>query len=207
MNIKSLIEAQMQNITSTDEAESQITVRLPTNIVVDIEELAFSLDIPRNQLLSAIITEGLQTALDIYENDVDGNAEDLWVDDEQPAAKRFVILNSNKRHSMDDHRYISGGIAAAFKARKHNIDRLRKGDQVLIYENRVGIIGIGTASGETIKNGEVHEQVLSDYSRVAPLSAKTIKKIIGNRNLKFRLTMFKLKTDEGLAIEKNLQRI
>jgi hypothetical protein len=212
MNMKSLIDAQTKNIASATEAESQITVRLPTSTVSEIEELAFTLDVPRNTLLSTLIKDGLTLALNLYDSTIDETVEDLWVDEEKPEARRFVILNTNKRYSIEDHRYISGGIAAAFHGRKHRIDQLRKDTDVYIYENGVGIIGWGKASGETIVKdygkyiGDLHEQSLIDYSRVAPLSAKTIRKIIG-RNLPFLHTIFKLRTNDGLEIEKHLQRI
>jgi hypothetical protein len=109
----------------------------------------------------------------------------------------FHILNTNKRHSIDDHeRMVTDGVAAAFyDPWKFHIDRIKKGDIVYLYENGVGIVSYGKGTGTVLKmdhNGDIDEcyyQELTDYRVIEkPLSASEVKKIL-NRNVVFLKTM------------------
>lgn len=112
----------------------------------------------------------------------------------------FHILNTNKRHSLDDHtRMVEQGIAATFmNFRKHNIDRIKVDDVVFLYENGKGIVGYGRATGEVIvgdhegHENEAHSQKLRDYVRLEkPYSAKLIRKQL-DRQVPFMRTMISL---------------
>ncbi|MGF6854042.1 hypothetical protein [Paraburkholderia sp. CI3] len=112
-------------------------------------------------------------------------------------ASHFHILNTNKRHRIEDHeRMLNEGVAAAFYAPwKFNIDRIQKNDVVFLYENGKGIVAFGTGTGKTLKTDhqgnmdECHYQKLSDFVRLdSPLPAAESRKILG-RNVVFLRTM------------------
>jgi hypothetical protein len=209
MSIENLISERLKTVPSINTGE-QITLRLPPNTISELDELALSLDLTRNQLLSTLISDALPKAQAFYDEAIEADSEVLWTENEKTTARRFVFLNTNKRWSLENHRYIvDNGIAACFEIRKTKIDRLKENDTIFIYENGVGIVGIGQASGTTeIKDdGETHEQKLKNYKRVKPFSAREIKKATG-KSLPFLAAMFKLSnSNDGLEIEKHLQSI
>ena len=163
------------------------TVRMPKELHSFIEGLADQLTLSKQEVMLKIIEEGIKVAeealnLDIYE-EVENNA--------------FHVLNTNRRHDVNDHDHmINNGVAAAFyEPWKLNIDRIAQGDIVFLYENGVGIVAYGKGSGETLQKDryddkdECHYQNLSDFAVLEkPLSAAEIKKILG-RNVVFLKTM------------------
>ncbi|MDQ6987452.1 MAG: hypothetical protein Q9M25_06600, partial [Mariprofundaceae bacterium] len=141
----------------------------------------------KQEVMLKLIEEGVKIAeeelnLDVYE-DVEDNT--------------FHVLNTNRRHDVNDHDYmVNNGIAAAFyDPCKLNIDRIKKGDVVFFYENGVGIVAYGKGSGITLKKDrysdkdECHYQELYDFHTLEkPISAAEAKKILG-RNIVFLRTM------------------
>jgi len=65
----------------------------------------------------------------------------------------YYILNTNYRNAPEDHEdMLSRKKAAAYFAPwKHKIERLSKGDVVFLYQSGVGIVAVGTASGQLKK--------------------------------------------------------
>lgn len=169
------------------------TVRLVPEDHSFIEELAEQLAVTKQDLMQQLIKAGISEATRLLKLDVDESAE------EPPVAggSHFHILNTNKRHSLDDHqRMLKEGIAAAFyDPWKYNIDRIEKDDIVFLYENGKGIVAFGKGTGETLKTDrdgdvdECHYQVLADFTVLdQPLPAAEIKKIL-ERNVVFLQTM------------------
>ncbi|MCP3673517.1 MAG: hypothetical protein GY829_03465 [Gammaproteobacteria bacterium] len=163
------------------------TVRMPKELQSFIEGLADHLNLSKQEVMLKLIEEGVKIAeeelnLDMYE-EVENNT--------------FHVLNTNRRHDVNDHDYmVSNGIAAAFyDPWKLNIDRIKKGDVVFLYENGVGIVAYGKGSGKTLKKDrysdrdECHYQELSDFCALEkPIAAADVKKILG-RNIVFLKTM------------------
>lgn len=186
------------------------TLRLPTEIVGSIDELASTIAVTRQELVAELVKDSLERALKQY--DEVQNKPDLQ--EQTPDAEtvqRYVILNTNKRNNPDDHfNMVNNGIAAAFYEHwKFKINTLRKGDIVFLYESGVGIVGMGKASGQLeIKDygqdvNETHQQKLVDYKRVKPLSASEMKKLTGT-NMRYLHTMFRVIPKDGALIEKTL---
>ncbi len=160
------------------------TVRIPKELALFIEELADQLDISKQEVTLKLIEAGVEIAeRELESEEVDNSA--------------FHVLNTNRRHDESDHDYmLNHGIAAAFyDPWKFNIDRIKKGDTVFLYENGVGIVAYGTGSGSTLKKDryddkdECHYQELSDFKVLeVPISAANIKKTL-NRNVAFLRTM------------------
>ena len=177
--IKESVAAKRESVEST--------VRLPKELYSFVEGLAEHLAISKQEMLVHLIEAGAEQA-----------EEELKLNEvsEQDDAT-FHVLNTNKRHSLDDHeRMVDEGIAAAFYAPwKFNINRIKKNDTVFLYENGVGIIAYGKGTGETLtadhhgKKDERHYQKLKEFKVLSkPLPANEIKKIL-NRNVIFLRTM------------------
>ena len=160
------------------------TVRIPKELALFIEGLADQLDISKQEVTLKLIEAGVEIAeRELESEELDNSA--------------FHVLNTNRRHDDSDHDYmLNNGIAAAFyDPWKFNIDRIKKGDTVFLYENGVGIVAYGTGSGSTLKKDryddkdECHYQELSDFKVLEiPISAAKIKKIL-NKNVVFLRTM------------------
>lgn len=160
------------------------TVRIPKELALFIEGLAEQLDLSKQEVTLKLIEAGVEIAERELESEhVDNSA--------------FHVLNTNRRHDDSDHDYmVNNGIAAAFyDPWKFNIDRIKKGDTVFLYENGVGIVAYGIGSGNTLRKDryddkdECHYQELSGFKVLErPISAARIKKVLG-RNVVFLRTM------------------
>lgn len=176
------------------------TVRIPKELHSFIEALAEHLARPKQEIMLKLIEEGVKVA-----------EEELNLNEyEEVESSTFYMLNTNRRHDINDHDYmINNGIAAAFYSPwKNNINRINKNDTVFLYENGVGIVAYGKGSGETLvedKYGdkdECHYQKLSHFTVLKkPISAAEIKKIL-NRNVVFLRTMSSI--PDGQKIIKNI---
>ncbi|MBU2647865.1 hypothetical protein KKI24_24365 [bacterium] len=163
------------------------TVRIPKELHSFIEELADYLAVSKHEAIIKLIEEGITVAEDELKlGEVEENRD-----------CKFHILNTNKRHSLDDHqKMLTEGIAAAFyNPWKFNIDRIQKGDVIFLYENGKGIVAYGKATGITKMadqnndKDECHYQELEAFTKLEkPLTASEIKKILG-RNVVFLRTM------------------
>lgn len=207
MSIEDFIKQKTQQKNQTE----AVTVRLASSLLVDIDELASTLDSTRQEVISNFVEDGLQRALKAYKDINTPALLEQAVDNEPATAQRYFMLNTNKRWSLEEHQLlVNGGIAAAFEdGWKHKIEVLRRGDIVFLYESGAGIVGVGKANGETEKldrNGDpesMYQQKLTEYRKTAPLAAKEIKKITGT-NMRFLQTMFRIKAVQGEQIANSL---
>jgi len=163
------------------------TVRIPKELQLVIEDLAEFLSISKQDVMLKLLEEGVKVA------------EEEIAEDEicELSSVNFHVLNTNKKHDLNDHKeMLREGIAAAFyDPWKLNIDRIYKNDTVFLYENGVGIVAYGKGSGEVFKKDhygdkdECHYQKLVDFVVLDnPLSAAKVKKIL-DRNVVFLRTM------------------
>lgn len=187
--MSALIDLIQQAKESRDELVAT-TIRLPRRLSDFVDDFAEQHSKSKQEVLVLLVEEGVLIA------------EKALKDHEEKQSKRsercaFQLLNTNKRHSPEDHnRMVQEGIAAAFNDPwKHNINRINKGDVVFLYENGVGVVAYGIGSGETVKeayDGEpdaCHYQVLQDFKVLRkPIHASNVKKILG-RNVVFLATM------------------
>lgn len=164
------------------------TIRIPRALNDFVEDFAEQHSKSKQETLLMLLEEGVRIA------------EELLKEEEHRCATEscaFQLLNTNKRHGdAEHHEMLNNGIAAAYcDPWKFNIDRLHSGDLVFLYENGVGIVAHGVASGETLKKAhggqvdECHYQVLGSFTKLEkPLHAREVKKILG-RNVVFMRTM------------------
>ncbi|OJH39136.1 hypothetical protein [Cystobacter ferrugineus] len=194
-----LVELIRESKSAKKEEMVPTTLRLPVKLNSYVEGLADQLSLSKQEMLLRLVEEGVNAA----ENEL--KLDDREEERKKQAAERemqgkcsFHVLNTNKRHSVEDHEWmIREGVAAAFyDPWKYNIDRLKKGDVVFLYENGVGIVAYGTATGEVLvadhddDRDETHYQKLQDFKRLSskPLPAAEIKKTL-SRNVVFLRTM------------------
>ena len=175
------------------------TVRMPESLHTFIETLANDLELSKQEIMLKLLEQGAeaaQTALDEVEK---AELAQLALAEEaepQPAAG-FHILNTNKAHTDDDHEWMLAHKAAAafYSPWKLNINRIKKGELVFLYENGKGIVAYGRGTGDVQlrehegKKDECHYQVLDGFTILEqPLSAAAIKKAL-ERNVVFLRTM------------------
>jgi hypothetical protein len=196
-----------------DEKTEAITARIPVSYVAHLDELSSSLDVTRQFLLTEMIKDKVDEALALYEEKQ--NTPQAMDDEDEPVSgSRFFILNTNKRHDVATHRdMVANGVAAAFcDPWKFQIERIKEGDVVFLYENGVGIVGTGIAPHEVEKveyDGvaeDAYRKKLIDYRRVKPLNARDIKKVVGG-NLVFLRTLFEVPAEFGKKIQENMQDV
>jgi len=162
--------------------QASATLRMPKELYSFIEGLADRLDLSRQETMLKLLEKGVEAAKNAMK--LDDVAEATAEMDALPASK-FHILNTNKRHSVLDHkRMFNEGCAAAFyHPWKLNIDCIQAGDIVFLYENGKGIVAYGKGTGVTetrIHGGfldECHFQRLEGFEVLPkPISASEIKK-------------------------------
>jgi hypothetical protein len=163
------------------------TVRMPKELYSFIEGLSDYLTLSKQEVTLKLIEEGVKIAVEelkLNENEDVGNST-------------FHILNTNRRNDINDQEYmLSKRVAAAFyDPWKFNIDRIKKGDTIFLYENGVGIVAYGIGTGVTLTQDrygdkdECHYQELIDFKVLEnPMPAAEIKAILG-RNVAFLRTM------------------
>jgi hypothetical protein len=112
---------------------------------------------------------------------------------------------------LEEHR-----AAAFFDPWKYEIDRIKKGDIVFLYESGVGIIAVGKASGRIevrpFRDGKRHERdgehsmMLLDFRLVEPsITAKAISAIseyAEGTKVSMRGTVVRLRSGAGLRLFK-----
>ena len=162
-----------------------------------------------------MIKMGVDAALKEYK-ERDNDPEAMAHNEGPISDLQFFILNTNKRYDEDSHReMVTNGVAAAFcDPWKFQIERIKEGDVVFLYENGVGIVGTGVAPHEVEKveyHGvaeDAYRKKLIDYRRVKPLSAREINreiKKVGGGNLIFLSTLTEVPAEYGQKIQENLQ--
>jgi hypothetical protein len=129
----------------------------------------------------------------------------------------YYIWNTNFNNDQsDDADMLAQGKAAAYlDPWKKKVERLTKGDVVMLYRSGTGIVGMGTATGE-VKRAAYHgNPAQSDeefYTRLAgfrpvdpPVSAPEIKELTGLKYY-FGTTMFSIDEARGKRLVEHIRR-
>lgn len=164
------------------------TIRMPEKLYTFVEELAAELDLSKQEVMLKLLQQGAEAAEQALKK----------VEEAEPkVAAGFHVLNTNKAHSDEDHEWMLANQAAAafYSPWKLNINRIKKGEVVFLYENGKGIVAYGRGTGDVQvrdhlgNKDECHYQVLEGFKTLErPLSAAAIKKELG-RNVVFLRTM------------------
>lgn len=220
MELAKLIRNQLKN----EQLESKlvpVTVRFEPDDISELEELVQQLNMTRQNLIIEFVREGIRTAQSVIREEC---AEDV-IDDISPNTQNephYYLLNTNTQDpgtGMRDHEnMLQNGIAAAFfEDRKTNIDRLKKGDVVFLYQSKVGFVAVGKADGKTIVSdyfdhegevyeGETYSQQLLEFKRLNhPITARESREITKS-NLPFLRVMSRISKAPGEILYKATQQ-
>ena len=176
--MSNLVELIRESKKARKEEMVPTTVRMPMKLNSVMEALADQLDLSKQEMLLHLIEAGVKIAEDELKLDDPDN-------DQQNCD--FHILNTNKRHGLEDQEWmLTEGVAGAFYAPwKFNINRIKKGDVVFLYENGVGIVAYGKGTGKVLvaDHGDdaeaTHYQKLDGFKMLSkPLSAAEIRKTL-----------------------------
>ncbi|MFT5622302.1 MAG: hypothetical protein ACI9FZ_000222 [Bacteroidia bacterium] len=193
--LKELI-AEKKSTTSTIIAT---TLRLTEENHSFVDELAEFLGKSKHETLVTLLEDGIYSAkthLKLEEPEAASDSED------------YYLLNTNKRNNAQDGKWMLDQKAAAafYNPWKRHINSLKENDVVFLYENGVGIVAYGWATGETEvadyqgDSGETHFQKLLKFEILAePLKAREIKKLL-NYDLVFLKTMSPVRDGEKILV-------
>jgi len=201
-----------------DSAESQlISIRLSSTTVNLIDELISGLEEKgitknRSDLITIFINGGIEELDNQLSSTRDIEREVvLQLENSEERTNgdvRYFMLNTNFNQSESDHyTMLENEEASAFcDPCKKNIDYLREGDCVFLYQSGYGICAYGFANKELIKRdyygveNDCHSRKLNEFKRIKkPITAKNCKDATKS-NLTFRHTMSQLTKENGEAL-------
>jgi hypothetical protein len=128
----------------------------------------------------------------------------------------YYIWNTNLNNDpSDDADMLAQGKAAAYlDPWKKKVERLKKGDIVMLYRSGTGIVGVGTATGEVRRSAyhgnpaQLDEEFytkLADFKPVdPPVSAPEIKELTGLKYY-FGTTMFSIDEARGKKLVEHIR--
>lgn len=192
-----------------------VTLRIPDGDLLSVDEIASELNLTRQDVLAQFVSYGIkksQEMIEKYDN------QEIEPDDSTDSQVSYYLLNTNTKHGMADHHdMLEHGLAAAFWGHwKYNINKLKKGDRVFLYQNGVGIVATGLATGDTIvsdiadEDGEMHpekhSQKLDNFVKDFKLSLKSCKDVT-KTNLPILRIMSRLSESQGKALFNEIERI
>lgn len=193
--------SRINEILAEQQAKSQeltsMTVRVPSPMKAYIENLADQINKSRQDTLLLLLEEGMEASQLALETTT-----------KEEKSSRFFVLNTNLRHTDDDHeKMLNEGLAlASYSPWKEQIKRIKKGDVVFLYGNAIGIVGFGEASGEVkiedhkkLGDQEVFVQKLLNFKKLEkPIPAKDVRKELGYDHI-FIKTLAALPNDQKQA--------
>ncbi|VTM69801.1 Uncharacterised protein [Klebsiella pneumoniae] len=144
-----------------DSVSAPISIRLPTVLNNELDELSLSLDRSKSSLISEFIKAGIAAANELLKEHslISDEMKEQFVDQREDNAASFMdrktfMLNTNYNNDEETHfDMLKNQEAAAFcKGWKEYISQLSKGDTVYLYQSGVGIIASGVVDGELVKS-------------------------------------------------------
>lgn len=215
--IKKSLANQVDDTTTTP-----ISIRLPTVLSNELDELSLTLDRSKSFLLNEFIKAGIaETNAFLAESSLlTEEAQGQMVTDRENDEKSFLdrkcfMLNTNYNNDADTHfDMLNNQEAAAFcKGWKEYICQLSKGDKVYLYQSGVGIVAVGTVDGELEKSeysgvaDDKYSKSLKDFKTgFKAISARSFKELTGG-GTNFRRTMVELSSMQAHKIAQEIERI
>lgn len=214
--LKEVIKKSLYN-QADETTTTPISIRLPILLSNELDELSITLDRSKSYLISEFIKAGItetnailaeKALLTEDENENQGQMINERID------KKSFMLNTNYNNNEDSHfDMLKSQEAAAFcKGWKEYICQLSIGDTVYLYQSGVGIIAVGTVSGDLKKseyNGVVDDKYakpLSDFKiGFKAISARQFKELSGG-GANFRRTMVELTSEQALALDQEIKK-
>ncbi len=198
----------------TDETVSTpVSIRLPTNLSNELDELSLTLDKSKSFLLLEFIKAGIKETNSILEEKAANPPHPKERDPNDFLGKKYFLLNTNYNNDEDTHFHmLKNQEAAAFcSGWKEYICQLSKGDIVYLYQSGAGIIASGMVSGELEKHEhygkpeDKYSKALDDFKiGFKAISARQFKEITGG-GANFRRTMTELSLSQGHKIKSEIE--
>lgn len=191
-----------------------VSLRLPTNLSNELDELSLTLDRAKSYLLIEFIKAGIKETNLILKAQSANPPPMKKRDPNDFLDRKYFMLNTNYNNDEDTHfEMLKNREAAAFcEGWKEYICQLSQGDQVYLYQSGAGIIAAGIVEGELLKSEHygVAEDKFSkklDNFKIGfkAISAKHFKEITAS-GANFRRTMTELTLKQGQIIEAEIDK-
>ncbi|WP_261308278.1 ribbon-helix-helix domain-containing protein [Enterobacter roggenkampii] len=205
-----------------DSVSAPISIRLPTILNNELDELSLSLDRSKSSLISEFIKAGVAAANELLKEHslISDELKEQLVDQREDSAASFMdrkafMLNTNYNNDEETHfDMLKNQEAAAFcKGWKEYICQLSKGDKVYLYQSGVGIIASGVVDGDLVKSehygvaDDKYAKPLKDFKTgFKAISARRFKELTGG-GANFRRTMIELTSMQAHAIAQEIEKL
>lgn len=190
-----------------------VSIRLPTNLSNELDELSLTLDRSKSYLLLEFIKAGIKETNALLEEKYSNPLPTEKRDSEDFLNRKYFMLNTNYNNDEETHfSMLKNQEAAAFcKGWKEYICQLSKGDTVFLYQSGVGIVASGVVSGDLEKHEhygtpeDKYSKSLNDFQfGFKAISAKQFKDIT-NGGANFRRTMVELTLSQGQKMKSEIE--
>jgi len=190
-----------------------VSIRLPTNLSNELDELSLTLDRSKSYLLLEFIKAGIKETNSLLEEKYSNPSQPEKRDHSNFLNRKYFMLNTNYNNDEKTHfNMLRNQEAAAFcKGWKEYICQLSKGDTVYLYQSGVGIVASGIVSGDLEKHEysgtseEKYSKTLEDFKiGFKAISAKQFKDIT-NGGANFRRTMVELTLSQGQKVKTEIE--
>lgn len=204
--LMSLSKYVKEMINHSSESTQALSIRLPETMINEIDEISQIVDESRSSLIQTFIKAGLEE-VEKQLNNQENNFQPIETKDKQ----RYFLLNTAYNFDKDFHyTMLKNGEASADTTWKKNIEFLKEGDIIFLYQSGHGIVGYGKAdtkleirdyqNGEELLKGEWYARKLNEFVKLEkPFSAKKCKDTTKS-NLNFRNGMSQLTKAQGESL-------
>jgi len=190
-----------------------LSLRLKPELINKLDEYAqivsalSSETVTRSGLIETFIQGGIEELEKQLAEESEGDAI-IATKDNQQEKQRFFLLNTNFKNDANDHyKMLENGEASAFYDDwKVNIENLKEGDIVFLYQSGHGIVGYGNADAYLDKRehhgkpAQCYTRKLNDFVRLDnALSARKMKDVT-KTDFNFMRTMVQLNKKQGEAL-------
>lgn len=205
-----------------DSSSAPISIRIPTILNNELDELSLSLDRSKSSLISEFIKAGVVTANELLKEHslISDEMKEQLINQREDSAVGFLdskafMLNTNYNNDVETHFYmVKNQEAAAFcKGWKEYICQLSKGDKVYLYQSGVGIVAYGVVDGDLLKSehygvaDDKYAKPLKDFKTgFKAISARRFKELTGG-GANFRRTMIELTSVQANALAQEIEKL
>ena len=191
-----------------------VSIRLPNNLINDLDELSITLDKTKSFLINEFIKDGVKRTHEIIQERTKNLAIQAPRDTNDFTSRKVFILNTNYNNDPESHfEMIKNQEAAAFVTGwKEQINNLSENDRVYLYQSGVGFIASGTVKGDLIKSeydgmpNEKFSKKLSDFkSGFRAISAREFKDLTG-KGTNFRVTLSEMSLHQASKLDEEIKK-
>lgn len=190
-----------------------LSLRLKPELINKLDEYSQTVSaltsetVTRSSLIETFIQGGIEELEKQLAEESDDDAV-ITTKDNQQGQQRFFLLNTNFKNDDSDHyKMLENGEASAFYGDwKDNIERLKEGDIVFLYQSGHGIVGYGNADAHLEKRehhgkpAQCYTRKLNDFVRLDEAVSARKMKDVTKTNFNFMRVMVELNKKQGEAL-------